>query len=38
MKAVEIIEIGGGRYGVRVYDLIVFEGSYEQCVARASQE
>lgn len=38
MKAVEIIPLGNSRYGVRVYAIIVFEGTYEECVFRASQE
>lgn len=38
MKPVEIIDIGRGRFAVRVYAIIVFEGTYEECVFRASQE
>ncbi len=38
MKAVEIINNGDGTNSVRVYDLIVFTGTYQECLDRAEQE
>jgi hypothetical protein len=38
MKAVEIIPVGNGKFGVRVYAIIVFTGTYQECVVRAEQE
>ena len=38
MKSVEIIDNGDGSYSVRVYYIIVFTGTRQECENRANQE
>lgn len=38
MKSVEILNNGNGSWSVRVYAIIVFTGTYQECVSRAAQE
>lgn len=38
MKPVEIIDNGDGSYAVRVYEIVVFVGTREECESRAALE
>jgi hypothetical protein len=37
-KAVEILQLSRDEWGVYVYDKLIFTGTYQECVTRASFE